>query len=365
MGAGFIGVDVGTGSARAGVFDSSGRLLGSARRAIAIWREPGDVVEQSSADIWRAVTEAVREAVEASRLSRERHRRTRLCGDLFARRARRAPRAAVRQLRRRARARRDRVDGSPRGRGRGADQRRRPRGPALLRRRAFARDADAEARVARAFEAGNLCAIGAFPRPHRLALVSRNRVAGAVAVHGRLQIRLSGARAALAGRVLRQRRPWGPERKRLRPARRGDRRPGDAARTRTDGRSRQRDGARSRNAGRSGSDRRACRRARHAWRPGGREARRSAAAAGADPRHVVELHGGVGRAALHRRGLGAAFLRADARPVAHGRRPVGVRRGDRPSHAPASCLHGGVGGGARCAGESASSRAPADFPRRR
>ena len=70
MSTAFIGVDVGTGSARAGVFDSSGRLLGGAKRAIAIWREPGDVVEQSSADIWRAVGEAVREAVEASRLPR-------------------------------------------------------------------------------------------------------------------------------------------------------------------------------------------------------------------------------------------------------------------------------------------------------
>ncbi len=67
----YIGVDVGTGSARAGVFDGAGRLVVSARRAIAIWREPGDIVEQSSADIWRAVREAVREAVEASRLPRE------------------------------------------------------------------------------------------------------------------------------------------------------------------------------------------------------------------------------------------------------------------------------------------------------
>src|SRR5271165_5443 len=66
----YIGVDVGTGSARAGAFDASGRLLASARRAVAIWREQGDVVEQSSADIWRAVTEAVREAVEASGLDR-------------------------------------------------------------------------------------------------------------------------------------------------------------------------------------------------------------------------------------------------------------------------------------------------------
>ncbi len=64
----FIGVDVGTGSARAGVFDGTGRLIASAKRAIAIWREPGKIVEQSSDDIWRAVTAAVREAVEASGL---------------------------------------------------------------------------------------------------------------------------------------------------------------------------------------------------------------------------------------------------------------------------------------------------------
>jgi D-ribulokinase len=64
----YIGVDVGTLSARAGVFDSAGRLLASARRPIAVWREPGEIVEQSSEDIWRAATSAVREAVEASGL---------------------------------------------------------------------------------------------------------------------------------------------------------------------------------------------------------------------------------------------------------------------------------------------------------
>ncbi len=64
----FIGVDVGTLSARAGVFDSVGRLLASARRPIAVWREAGDIVEQSSDDIWSAVTSAVREAVQASGL---------------------------------------------------------------------------------------------------------------------------------------------------------------------------------------------------------------------------------------------------------------------------------------------------------
>ena len=67
----YIGVDVGTLSARAGVFDSVGRLLASARRPIAVWRERGDIVEQSSDNIWSAVTSAVREAVEASGLPAE------------------------------------------------------------------------------------------------------------------------------------------------------------------------------------------------------------------------------------------------------------------------------------------------------
>ncbi|HTZ68316.1 MAG TPA: FGGY family pentulose kinase [Roseiarcus sp.] len=67
----YIGVDVGTLSARAGVFDSAGRLIAAARRPIAIWREGSEIVEQSSDDIWRAATLAVREVVEASRLPPE------------------------------------------------------------------------------------------------------------------------------------------------------------------------------------------------------------------------------------------------------------------------------------------------------
>jgi D-ribulokinase len=67
----YIGVDVGTLSARAGVFDSVGRLLANARRPIAVWREPGDIVEQSSDDIWSAVTSAVREAIHVSGLPPE------------------------------------------------------------------------------------------------------------------------------------------------------------------------------------------------------------------------------------------------------------------------------------------------------
>ncbi|MEM6372271.1 MAG: FGGY-family carbohydrate kinase [Pseudomonadota bacterium] len=58
----FIGVDVGTGSARAGVFDRAGTLLASAAHDIRMWRN-GAVSEQSSDDIWAAVCASVRAAV--------------------------------------------------------------------------------------------------------------------------------------------------------------------------------------------------------------------------------------------------------------------------------------------------------------
>ncbi len=61
-----LGVDVGTGSARAGVFDLTGRMLGTAKHEIEIFRATGGIVEQSSAQIWGAVCAAVRGAVAAS-----------------------------------------------------------------------------------------------------------------------------------------------------------------------------------------------------------------------------------------------------------------------------------------------------------
>ncbi|UHS59127.1 FGGY-family carbohydrate kinase [Agrobacterium vaccinii] len=63
-----IGVDVGTGSARAGVFDTSGGLLATAKRAIALHREDGGIVEQSSEQVWQAVCEAVKESVEKAKI---------------------------------------------------------------------------------------------------------------------------------------------------------------------------------------------------------------------------------------------------------------------------------------------------------
>ena len=64
----FLGIDVGTGSARAGVFDAEGTMLASAKRDIALFIEPGEIAEQSSEDIWRAVCTSVREAVAKSGL---------------------------------------------------------------------------------------------------------------------------------------------------------------------------------------------------------------------------------------------------------------------------------------------------------
>src|ERR1700724_1474523 len=59
----FIGVDVGTSSARAGVFDENGALLATARHPITVWHEAGNVVEQSSSEIWAACAYSVRAAM--------------------------------------------------------------------------------------------------------------------------------------------------------------------------------------------------------------------------------------------------------------------------------------------------------------
>jgi D-ribulokinase len=67
----FLGIDVGTGSARAGVFDRRGALLSSAKADIALWHEVGGIVEQSSNDIWRAVCACVRDAVHQAGIALE------------------------------------------------------------------------------------------------------------------------------------------------------------------------------------------------------------------------------------------------------------------------------------------------------
>ena len=58
-----VGVDVGTGSARAGVYDAGGRLLGRGDHPILMNRPQPHHAEQSSADIWAAVASSVRAAL--------------------------------------------------------------------------------------------------------------------------------------------------------------------------------------------------------------------------------------------------------------------------------------------------------------
>jgi D-ribulokinase len=64
----FVGTDVGTSSARAGIFDENGTLLATARHPITVWHEAGSVAEQSSAEIWAACATAVRAAMAEAAL---------------------------------------------------------------------------------------------------------------------------------------------------------------------------------------------------------------------------------------------------------------------------------------------------------
>lgn len=59
----FIGVDVGTGSARAALVTAEGRVLSTHVSDIRTWNEQVDHYEQSSEDIWRAVCQCVRVSI--------------------------------------------------------------------------------------------------------------------------------------------------------------------------------------------------------------------------------------------------------------------------------------------------------------
>lgn len=62
----FMGIDVGTGSARAGIFNATGQLVGTDKRDITLFREPGGLVEQSSNEIWQAIAAASNGAIKAA-----------------------------------------------------------------------------------------------------------------------------------------------------------------------------------------------------------------------------------------------------------------------------------------------------------
>src|SRR5881227_1624235 len=65
----YLGIDVGTGSARAAIFDESGKMHGMGTCPIQIFRPREDFVEHSSDDIWRACGTAVRAALSAASVS--------------------------------------------------------------------------------------------------------------------------------------------------------------------------------------------------------------------------------------------------------------------------------------------------------
>jgi len=71
MSAFVIGVDVGTGSARAGIFNACGEMLASASEPIAMWKPGPDFAEQSSDDIWRAICLVVRQSLQQAQVAPE------------------------------------------------------------------------------------------------------------------------------------------------------------------------------------------------------------------------------------------------------------------------------------------------------
>ena len=66
-----IGVDVGTGSARAGLFDLTGHRRATAMRPFQMWTPHPEWAEQSSDGIWNAVGEVVRQVLEDSGIAPE------------------------------------------------------------------------------------------------------------------------------------------------------------------------------------------------------------------------------------------------------------------------------------------------------
>ncbi|WP_182356881.1 FGGY-family carbohydrate kinase [Komagataeibacter europaeus] len=62
-----IGIDVGTGSARAGIFTLDGYKLGAGSTPTRTWQPRASYMQQSSADIWRAVCDSVAIAMTMAR----------------------------------------------------------------------------------------------------------------------------------------------------------------------------------------------------------------------------------------------------------------------------------------------------------
>lgn len=66
-----IGIDVGSGSVRAGIFDLKGKLLTHAVQKISVFRRSGNRVEQSSTEIWQAICYCVRQCLKTTGIAAE------------------------------------------------------------------------------------------------------------------------------------------------------------------------------------------------------------------------------------------------------------------------------------------------------
>ncbi|CAI7568963.1 sugar kinase [Penicillium manginii] len=65
----FIGIDVGTGSARACIIDAKGDIVGLASENIGLWQPEHGFYEQSTTDIWRCICTAVRRALDEQNIN--------------------------------------------------------------------------------------------------------------------------------------------------------------------------------------------------------------------------------------------------------------------------------------------------------
>lgn len=67
----YIGIDVGTGSARAGLVKTDGAIVASSTQDTITWRDPQDhrIFEQSTTDIWSGICTAVRAVLKESKVS--------------------------------------------------------------------------------------------------------------------------------------------------------------------------------------------------------------------------------------------------------------------------------------------------------
>ena len=64
-----LGIDVGTGSVRTGLFDAQGNRLSMKVHPIQLWRPQPDFVEQSSENIWQSICATVKEVLAESRIN--------------------------------------------------------------------------------------------------------------------------------------------------------------------------------------------------------------------------------------------------------------------------------------------------------